>query len=298
MNILITGAFGFLGSFLVKKIAKESSEKVSLYATDVVTGEVCKRVKFIKADICNDRVSLAPFKDLVLDVIVHLVGSPGVWFANENPKEDLQRNVGSLLSVFDIARLCKTEKIVFASSCQVIDLSSKESSEVVAPQNNYGISKYAAENYLRNFAVGSGLNYSILRMSWLYGPGMKKNPIYDIIQSRDGGIIKCFINAESALDFIYIDDAVEAFSQAAMSDAWNNKTVNISSAQPVKINSLISMMEDIMCKVYVPEQPGSSRIISCSFDNSVAGKLGWKPQISINEGFKTTLKSFMEGTKC
>lgn len=291
MKVLIAGAGGLVGKRLIAYWEKKP-EIGSILALDhkprVFEG---KKVRAFTVDIADSEALLARFEPESIDVIIHLVGSPGVWYGEAHPTKDLVRNVVTLVSLLELARKNRVKRVVLASTCQV---QTEMEKNLGLPASYYGLNKYMAEQYLKLFSQRTGIEHCILRISWIYGPGMVKNPVFDLIQNRDKREIKLFRPMKDELDFIYVDDVATALHHATVNKGWGNKLLDISSNQFTSTHDLISLLEKATGRQYVVQSPESDQPKRFRYSNEEAVRLGWKPEVDIAEGFLRTLDYFKE----
>src|SRR3989344_6251474 len=177
MKILVTGASGLVGSHLLPMLAERSDcQKIYAVSRRLPTYRHPK-IEPIALDL-SEPGALQSYRGLeAVDGIVHLAGSPGAWYSNIHPADDLKQNVVTLAAVLEWAKEKQVRQVVLASTWQIYTAQSEES----YTENFYALSKWAAEKYLQTFSRNTRIPHTILRMSWIYGPAMSKNPIYDLI---------------------------------------------------------------------------------------------------------------------
>lgn len=283
-NILVVGGTSFIGGHVLRQLAERPGYTVYSLGRRASAAETPAIA--IQQDLAADPSVPAALQGVALDAIIHLAGSPGVWFGEQHPIADLQSNITSLLTTCAIARQCGAQHIVFASTCQVYHFDRPPGT--VDPQSNYGIAKLAAEHYLQKFSRDTGIAHTILRISWIYGPGMKKNPLHDIVSARHDETLRLFIHPDSQIDFTHVDDLARAMVLAVEQSAWRNRIVDLGADTATPIRELIGQLEEIMQKRYTIECL-TDRVISWHTAAGEAAALGWMPAITIHEGFAQTV---------
>ncbi len=284
MNILVTGANGLIGKQILR-IFNDSEQVKNIYAIDLISPDKeFEKVDFFNTNIFDQKALAKTLKNKKIDVFIHLVGSPSVWRSEQDPIKDIEINLISFLNVLKLSEKIGIKRIVFSSSCQVIETLESNS------KTNYGLSKYAAELYIKKFCADLCMEYCILRPSWIYGPGMVKNPIFDVIEASNVAKKEMFIAEGTALDYIYSEDVASAFLMASTEKNWANKTLNISSNISTDIAEIKKIIENILnvkLNLSFPQDMNSQKI---KYDNSEALNLGWKNKFKIEDGIREILK--------
>ena len=272
MRIGITGASGFMGSRLLS-LLKERGVSVSAY----------RRKKNLSFDnYC--------FKSFVRnkDIIYHLAGV--------NRASEQEIITGNLLATLHLTQAVlesgNNPRIVFVSSSQVYDPTEKSPIEELCPANPvtlYGLAKKSSEDLLRL----SRLNYVILRITNVYGPGCR--PYYNsaVATFCDRAVRRqpLIINGDGSQgrDFIYIDDVVEALF---MVKEGKLGIYNVSSGKIVSLKRLTKEIKREVSSLsleYLKEEKLCIPSYCC--DNSRFMKeYGWKPKISLRRGVRETLQ--------
>jgi UDP-glucose 4-epimerase len=284
MNILISGSSGLVGN-QVLEIFNSSDLIERIYAIDLMPPKKnYKKVVFIKNNIFDREALTELFEPITIDSFIHLVGSPSVWKSEQDPMKDLEINLFSLLSILRFAKDISLKRVIFSSSCQVIETLQN------AKKTNYGISKYMAEIYIKKICEDLNIDFCILRPSWIYGPNMVKNPIYDIIEAYKNGNTKMFIAEDSSLDFVYSKDVALAFFKAATERDWGNRTLNISSNKSIKIKKIKKIVEEITEKKIHLTFPRDLEAEEIKYDNSEAIALGWKCKYAVKQGIQEMIE--------
>tara|TARA_B100000686_G_C16757726_1_gene956626 strand:+ start:216 stop:1058 length:843 start_codon:yes stop_codon:yes gene_type:complete len=272
MRIGLTGASGFIGSRLLAAL-KGRGQTVSAF----------RRKK-------NPSLNTSCFRNFVenKDVIYHLAGV--------NRASDDELITGNLLATLYLIRAIRESgsqaRIIFASSSQVYAPEGKSpirESRPTRPATLYGVAKRAAEDAIRV----SGLNYSILRIANVYGPGCR--PYYNSVVATfcDRAVRgqPLIIDGEGiqGRDFIYLDDVVEAFYKAREGKAG---IYNIGSGKIVSLRKLVGEIrrEVPSLKVeYLKDRDSGNPSYSCDGSRFMK-EYCWKPRTSLRQGVQETLK--------
>jgi len=273
MKALVTGAFGFLGRRLTKILVERGYEITAVYNKTVDDVSF----KTVQCDL-TDYEQVKKLFGNVYDVVFHLAGQPAVWYANKHPYEDFQMNVLTTMNLLEAAK-DKDITFVYSSSCAVYkDEVSDEKSEVVL-ENFYAKSKFFCEEMVREYSKRFAVKGSIARISFIYGPGMERNVIFDVMEGLNKGKIDLFISADSTIDFIHVDDVASGLIAVTKKEGL----YNISSGEGTVVQELIEKITKGKVQVNYGD-----RVQKMILRNELARKeLSWSPKISLQEGLNT-----------
>lgn len=291
MNILVTGASGFIGSNLVEKLKQLNYNVTTLdikgtpdYKVDISTNEKIN----IKEDI---------------DVIFHLAAQPFGKGSEINPYMDTDYNVKGTLNVCYLAKEKNVKKFIYTSTTAVYgDNEFADEESELNPLSNYAVSKLSGEFYVKKFSQDVGFNYHILRLWNTYGKGQD-------LTNENKGVVSVFtnqvlkgkeINVTGSLDrirdIIHVDDVVSSLIH--MLSIEHSDVYNVSNGIPITIRELIHTIiqqsnqniTDFDIKNiggHVGDQ------FKCVGNNSKLKEAGWEPCVSIEDG----LNDFIEYVK-
>lgn len=267
MKIGITGANGFIGKRLCRALTTKGYEIIKYDLDDF--------------DI-RDKVKLS--KDI--DVLYHLAALNKPYFSRLNPAETFKVNVLGILNILEAARNSNVKKIIYTSSILVYrDLTKTKETDAVGYNGvyPYGFEKVIGEEYIRIYSDLFGIDYTILRISGVYGPGMYKNPIFDIIQGFLKNKIKLYVNKNSVYNFIYIDDVVDALIKALR---WKKGVLNLCSDENVKIIEIYDILSRKLGKeVEIEDKDFSIKIIG---NNEKIKRKSWEINYPLEKGLLKT----------
>jgi UDP-glucose 4-epimerase len=302
MHYLITGAAGFLGAPLANRLAEEGHNVVGL--DDLSTGNpdsLSSKVNLIRGDV-NDRPKLWSLLQEV-DCVYHLAARVIVSESILYPREYSQVNVGGTVSLMEAMRDVGVRRVVFISSGSIYGNQSIQPLKETArpnPRSPYAVSKLSAEYYVRTIGDLWGIETVCLRVFNAYGPGQRMPPSYAPVipyclrQATQNGTIVIHGDGRQSRDYVYVDDAVEAMVNAAISPKANHLIINVGSGVETSVNDVVKLVLEITDQspeiiLNAQHEGGPSRMFA---DISLAkSKLGYKPQKSLREGLKLTLAS-------
>jgi UDP-glucose 4-epimerase len=302
-KILVTGGSGFIGSHIVDKLMEKGFEVTVFDNLD--TGHIeniephqgKENFHFIKGDIRDLDLIKKTLKDV--DVVFHEAALASVTLSVQNPILSNDINVTGTLNLLKASSDSGVKRFIYASSAAVYgDTKTPEKREDMStnPRSPYGISKLAAENYVKIFHKLYGLETVSLRYFNVYGPRQR----FDL-QCAYGGVITIFTNrllrdmppiifgdGEQTRDFVYIGDVVEANMLALDIKDAAGEAFNIGTGLSVSVNQIAKILKDIMNKhklknVHADPRPAEGRHGYANI--SKAEKiLGFHPKVSIKDG--------------
>lgn len=293
--ILITGISGFIGQHVASKFLQEGYDVVGVDIKPKPNNPKIESYKHYQIDI-NSPDFENVFMENDIELVVHLAANSSVPYSVNNPIEDAEVNYLGSIRTVSLAKKFGVERFIAASTAALYAhpryLPVKESHppNCLSP---YAITKQAMEYYI----VLSGIDYTILRFSNVYGPGQDKK--------GEAGVISIFIDAmkanedvkiygdgEQIRDFIYVGDVARAIYDVSQSENCINKIMNISANKATTINELFNKLKVLLnydkAPIYLPERDGD--IKASILDNSLANEtFGFEPTVDIETGLCETL---------
>lgn len=236
MNILITGAFGFVGSNL------SSALKTGLNC-QLVALDVNKPEKHLYDGFLNWQ-HVKTINDLNLDAIIHLAGKAHDTKNTTDERVYFDVNLGLTKQIFDQFLESNAEKFIFFSSVKAVadKVHSTQLKEDVTPepQTSYGKSKLAAENYILSQKLPKGKRVYIIRPCMIHGPGNKGNLnlLYNIVQKKIPWPLGRFHNLRS---FTSIDNLSFGIIQILRQEVEQG-VYNMADDDPISTNRLIQLI--------------------------------------------------------
>ena len=249
-SFLVTGAAGFIGSALSKRLKINGHNVVTI--DDLSTGymdNIPKGVEFVKGD-CADEKIYNKLENYSFDAIFHFAGQSSGEISFDNPSKDLETNTKSTLLLIEYALKIKCKRIIYASSMSVYgeheDRPINEK-DICSPASFYGVGKLASENYLQIYK-SYGIVFTSLRLFNVYGPGQN---LANLRQGMVSIYLAQAVNDEKIVvkgkgnrfrDFIYIDDVVEFCVQCISNKGTFNQVINIGTGKKTLVDELLKII--------------------------------------------------------
>ena len=327
MKILVTGAAGFIGFHLCKKLSQNNNEvtgidnlndyyDVNLKLDRLKQLERNKNFNLIRVDI-KERESIAGiFSDERFDVVVNLAAQAGVRYSLKNPHAYIDSNIVGFLNILEGCRQSKVKHLVFASSSSVYGANTKMPfsvhHNVDHPVSLYAATKKANELMAHAYSSLYNLPCTGLRFFTVYGPWGRPDMALFLFTKAilHGEPIDVFNYGKMQRDFTYIDDIVEGvvriIERIPQPDPnWGGdnpdtatsyapyKLYNIGNNNPVELMRFIEVLEDCLGKKaeknLLPMQAGDVPATYADVDDLIKDA-GFKPAISIEDGIKEFVK--------
>jgi UDP-glucose 4-epimerase len=247
-RILITGVAGFIGSHVAARFLQEGYSVVGV--DDLSSGRienVPAGLEFIRGDLAQEATIARIPGDCRR--ILHLAGQSSGEISFDDPVADLEKNTVSTLNLIRYGIEHGVERIVYASSMSVygaVENAPIAETHDCSPLSCYGVGKYAAEGYLRVYRTR--LPFVALRMFNVYGPGQDLSNLRQgmvsiyLAQALANGRIEVKGSTERFRDFIFIDDVVAAWFQAANNPAAIGQTLNVGTGVRTTVGALLAMI--------------------------------------------------------
>jgi UDP-glucuronate 4-epimerase len=315
-TILITGAAGFIGYHLSKRLLAEGASvvgidnmndyyDVSLKEKRLEFLNEYERFTFVKGSISNKELVEFVFEDHHPDIVVNLAAQAGVRYSIDNPDSYIDSN---LVGFFNIIEACRhsydsdsgVKDLIFASSSSVYGNQLKTPFSVTDPVD-HPISLYAAtkkSNELMGYAYSHlyGIPMTGVRFFTVYGPLGRPDMAYFKFadKMRRGEPIQIYNNGDMLRDFTYVDDIVTGLVTMLCNPPENKEGApyalyNIGNNTPEKLLDFIDVLEEELgmkaVREYLPMQPGDVYQTYADVDDLMRD-FGFKPVTSLREGIR------------
>jgi UDP-glucuronate 4-epimerase len=311
MNIMVTGAGGFIGSHVCEALLERGDNVIGIdyLSSPDSSGRKKKNLaacfpnslfRFQDVDLRNKKDLDWIFYKTKPDKIIHLAAKTNLKASIENPKLSAEVNVDATRNLLELSVKYKLRNFVFAStsyvygSAQAVPVS--EDDEFQPTSNTYAETKRKGEQLCKDFHTNSRLSVTILRFFSVYGPRCRPDHlIYRFAEhlAKDEPIQmhyeqKEFDKALIPKDFTYISDAVSSILLASDKNL-DFGVFNISGGRPIKLNDLIRLMEIATGvkakKQFIGKQEGE-QVVGYADIRKARNILGYDPEVPIEEGIK------------
>lgn len=300
---LVTGGAGFIGSHIVDALIRR---RVKVYVLDDLSTGSRKNLNpnatFYKMSV-TDEAAAKLIARIKPDVVFHLAAQIDVRCSVDDPPADARVNVMGTLNIAHASAKARVNKFVFTSSGGAMypdtlkpPYSEKTPDEPLSP---YAIAKRSAEMYLDFEHRIHGMKYVVLRLANAYGPRQALRGGY-------AGVISVFVrqmladqkvvingNGKQTRDYVFVDDIVRAHMLAMEKNATG--IFNIGTGVQTSVNALFQKVKHLIGskqkEVYGSACKGE--VVRSALDARKAAKeLGWKPEVSLEDGLKKTVLWF------
>lgn len=300
MNILVTGAAGFIGSWCARELLKDGHNLIGIdNFNDYYNPEYKKsnvkdiKIKLYKEDIRDYDKLKKIFSENKIDTVVHLAAMVGVRTSIANPFVYEEVNVKGTLNLLELARQNNVKKFIFASSSSVYGNSKKvpfSESDAVNPISPYAATKKSGEilcyayNYIYKIPV------ICLRFFTVYGPcGRPDMAPYKFVDKIAHDMpIEMYGDGTTRRDYTYVSDVVYGVLRSVDLDA-NYEVINLGCGNPIKLRDFINVIEKNLGKKasIVRKEMQQGDVEQTYADISKAKKLlGYNPKVKVEEGMK------------
>ncbi|WP_278103646.1 NAD-dependent epimerase/dehydratase family protein [Microbacterium proteolyticum] len=301
MRAVVTGAAGFVGSTLSRRLRRDGWDVVGIDAfTDYYEVDRKRRnaaavtaagAEIIEADLVD--MDLGPVLDGV-DVVFHQAGQPGVrasWGDGFAPY--VQRNVLATQRLLEALRDHPTlQRFVYASSSSIYgDAESFPTTEdtLPAPVSPYGVTKLAAEHLTTLFGTNFGVPTTSLRYFTVYGPSQRPDMAFTrfVTAAVQKTPIEIYGTGEQIRDFTFVDDVVEANVLAGTTATAPGSVYNVAGGTNASVNEVLQILRDLShgeLDVSYTERAIGDVFRTGGDTTRIASELGWKPTVTLQEG--------------
>jgi len=314
-RVMITGGIGFIGSNLARRLADLGADVLLVDSLIPDYGGNLFNIAGIEVRV---RVNVADVRQastmnyLVQDreIIFNLAGQVSHIDSMRDPHTDLEINCTSQLTLLEACRHHNPRaKVIYASTRQIYgrpDFLPVTEQHLVRPTDVNGINKAAGEYYHLVYNDVFGVRACGLRLTNVYGPRqlLRHNRqgfiAWFIRLALEDKEIQVFGDGSQVRDFVYVDDAVEAFLLAGMCDACNGEAFNVGGSEPTAHRDLVKLLIDVAGtgRYRFVEWPAEKKVIDIGsfYADSSRFKAAceWTPTVSLRDGLARTLAYYRE----
>jgi len=310
MKVLVTGAAGFIGFHLCRRLASAAEcevlgvDNLSEYASvelkraRLAELEQTRGFRFLQADFADAARFQQLHAQFAPDYVAHLGAQTGVRYSLENPGAYVHSNLLGFASVLEAARQRPPRRLVFASSSSVYGAGARvpfrEDDDAGQPLSFYAATKKANEAMAYSYAHTHGLNVTGLRFFTVYGPWGRPDmtPVLFARAIQEGRPVRLYNHGRYQRDFTYIDDIVDGvlkvlLAPAAAAPPW--RIFNIGCSRPVEMRQFVRMLETLLgrpAQLELLPPLATEMPETCADLTRIRAAVGYEPKVTLEEGLR------------
>jgi UDP-glucose 4-epimerase len=304
-KILVTGGAGFIPSCLAEKLAEKKENSIVL-VDNFITGFSSKipaspnnNIRFIKADVNNYEDLSGIFFAYQFDYVFHYAALVGVKRTLENPVMVLH-DITGIRNILQLSKNTGVKRVYYSSSSEVygepVEFPQNEHTTPLNSRLPYAIVKNVGEAFLRSYYQEFGLEYTIFRFFNTYGPKQSKDFVVSkfIFAALKDKPITIYGDGSQTRTFCYIDDNIEATTNAYYHNAYINDVVNVGGEDEITILELAQTIirltkSNSKIKHLAPLEEGD--MTRRKPDVSKMKQLLQRPMLSLDKGLMKVIKN-------
>lgn len=288
-RVFLTGGTGFIGRHLLDRLSAVGARVYAVSRGQQPDGS--SGIQWYQANMADLPTTRTLLEAIQPHVIYHLASHVVGTRSTDAIVPTFQSNLMTTVNLLTVAQAVGCERFVLPGS---LEEPSSGGADVV-PSSPYAVTKWAGSAYARMFHALYQLPVVILRVFMVYGPAQRDvhKLIPYVIRSVLKGEVPTFSSGQRPIDWIYVDDVVDALLAAALSANLEGKTIDIGSGRAATVRSVVEKLVGLMGSDIHPlfgsrsDRPLEQVRIA---DTHAAEKLlGWTPKVSLDEGLRRTI---------
>ena len=300
---LVTGAHGFIGRHVSRHLAAAGWAVVGVGHGNWVRDE------WLRWGLRDWRTADITLESLVTyaaeaSAVIHCAGGASVTFSVAHPYEDFRRSVDSTAAVLEFARLhARGARVVLASSAGVygeVPPAPISESAPCMPVSPYGAHKKMAEELCRSFSRVEGLATAVVRLFSVYGPGLRKQLLWDACERLARGENRFFGTGTEVRDWLHVEDAAALLVVALGSAGTGCPVFNGGTGAGTSVRDVLGTLFQALGRTDEPSFSAQARTGDPSTlvaDASRAFGLGWRPAHAWRDGIAAFAAWHQAGAK-
>ena len=288
-RILVTGGTGFIGSHLLTRLCEAGAHVHAVSRERQPESNL--PIQWYQGDLADVPMATSLLKAVKPHVIYHLAGHVVGTREAEAIVPTFHCNLATTVNLLAAAQRIGCNRFIVSGS---LEEPSSATGDVV-PSSPYAVTKWAGSAYARMFHALYGFPAVILRVFMVYGPGQRD--LNKLIPYVIGSILKgdtpALTSGQRAIDWIYVDDVVDAFLAAALAENVEGKTIDVGSGRTETVRGVVQTIARLLEQDEAPRfgtRPDRPLEHVRVADPRAAEKwLRWTPQVSLEEGLQRTI---------
>lgn len=320
MKVLVTGAAGFIGYHVARRLAETQRCEVlgvdsladyydvALKRARLAQLAPLRDFRFLQADFADAGKFPALLAHFRPDYVVHLGAQPGVRHSMENPGAYTRANLEGFATVLEACRRTPPKHLVFASSSSVYGAGARapfrEDDNTDQPVSYYGATKKANELMAHSYALNHRLNVTGLRFFTVYGPWGRPDMAPTLFSRAicEGRALPLFNAGRNLRDFTYIDDIVDGVVKVLLYPPATPpeppaRIFNLGHHRPVETLLFVRMLEELLGRraqvELLPPQPGDM-LETCADLTRIQAAIQFTPKVPLEEGLRRFVTWFRD----
>jgi UDP-glucuronate 4-epimerase len=313
MKVFVTGAAGFVGYHLSKRLAETGRCEVlgvdnlndyypvALKRARLAELAKLEKFRFVQAELADAEAVSGLHQSFRPDYVAHLGAQAGVRYSIEQPAAYVRSNITGFLNVLEACRALPPKHVVFASSSSVYGLGARvpfsEDQAADRPVSFYGATKRANELMAHSYAHIHALNLTAVRFFTVYGPWGRPDmtPVIFAKAICEGAPLRLFNDGKNLRDFTHVDDIVDGLLKLLLHPPAGGlpappyRVFNLGHHRPVEMRLFVEMLESVLGKKasieLLPPQPGDM-VETCADLTRVQAAIGYAPKVALEDGLR------------
>ena len=310
MKILVTGAGGFIGSHLAEYLTRQGHEVSAFVRYNSSSSWGWLEKSKLKGDmrvIAGDIRDMDSVSNAVqgVEAVFHLAALIGIPYSYVSPLAYVRTNVEGSYNVFESARNLGVGRVVHTSTSEIYGTAQYvpiDEKHPVTPQSPYAASKSAADQLALSYYRSFGTPISVVRPFNTYGPRQSARAIIPTVVSQilAGSREVRLGNLSPTRDLNFVADTVRGFTRIGLHDEAVGRVTNFGTGKEISIGDLVRKIANtIGAEISVVQdearlRPEKSEVERLCADATAAAKMGWTPEVSLEEGLRTTVEWIRE----
>lgn len=316
--VAVTGAGGFIGSHLVEALLRSGRRVRALVryngrgqrglleeAERKLPAEALERLEVVLGDVTDPRCVRALVEDC--RTVFHLAALIGIPYSYSAPHSYVETNIRGTLNMLEACHDLEVPHFIHTSTSEVYGTARTtpmDESHPLQAQSPYAATKIAADKLVESWAASFGLPVTIVRPFNAYGPRQSLRAVMPtiVVQALHKKCEKIRLGAlDPVRDLTFVEDVARAFLVVADANpaAVRGKTYNLGTGQGISIGNLVTLAQEVLGtskEVATDDErlrPALSEVRTLISNNSfIRHDIGWKPEVTMQEGIKRTADYF------
>jgi len=311
-KVLVTGAGGFIGSYLVEKLVNTGAHVKTLVRynsrndwglIELLPPEIKENIEIIAGDLRDPETVREAVSEIA--IVFHLAALIAIPYSYQHPREYVETNIIGTLNVLNAAKDYEIEKIIHTSTSEVYGSAKYVPIDEEHPlqgQSPYSATKIGADALAESFYRSYNLPVATIRPFNIYGPKQSARAVIPTIISQVLTQNRLRLGSlHPTRDYTYVSDTIEGFIKVAESPNSIGEIINIGSNFEVSIGDIANKVLNILNKDIMIEtdeqrvRPEQSEVQRLWCNNNKAKNLiGWEPRVNFDVGLNQTIEWILD----